>query len=186
MEKVLFTPLQSVCGFGIIHTEEPRKAQDNKQGQGKDNKMDKDNNKIVAVKCEGCFTEWYSPFYKEPYNDNEEYRDYYNEHIIDKMPVLGPSLGDSEDDNLIDDLQCHAERMCVDSADWQVSTEDYKATVEMCLADGKPRVWRYKDVPEVKITPYTRENLPPVNEKSLEVYGDFKELVRERVAAITR
>ena len=32
----------------------------------------KDKNEIVAVKCEGCFTEWYSPFYKEPYEDNEE------------------------------------------------------------------------------------------------------------------
>lgn len=148
--------------------------------------MDKDNNKIVAVKCEGCFTEWYSPFFKEPYEDNAEYREFYNEHVLNFKPVIGPSLGDSEDDYMSGDLQFHAERMCCDAKDWSAATNGYADAIEKCLADGKPRTFTFEGIDDVKITPYTRENLPPVNEKSLEVYGDFKELVRERVAAITR
>ena len=36
----------------------------------KDKKMNSKNPyEIVAVKCEGCFTEWYSPNFKEPYED---------------------------------------------------------------------------------------------------------------------
>lgn len=146
-----------------------------------------DNNKVVAVKCEGCFTEWYSPNYKEPYEDNAEFREYYDEVILAKKPVIGPSLGDKEDDYLsggVGGLQFHAERMCVDAKDWDKATEDYMDTIEKCLADGKARVWTHKGVVDVKITPYTRENLPPVNEKSLEVYGKYKELIRARVAAI--
>lgn len=142
--------------------------------------------KMVAVKCEGSFTEWYSPNYKEPYEDNVDYRNYYHEHIINELPVIGPSLGDAEDENLTDDLQCHSERMCSDAKDWKAATEAYKAMVEKCLADGKPRTFKYDGVGgiEVKITPYTKANLPPVNEKSLEVYGPFAELFRARVAAI--
>ena len=146
--------------------------------------MNGGDNKAVAVKCEGCFTEWYSPNYKEPYEDNAEFREYYDEVILAKKPVIGPSLGDKENDYLTGDLHYHAERMCVDADDWGKATEDYMDTIEKCLADGKARVWTHKGVVDVKITPYTRANLPTVHEKSLEVYGKYKELVRERVAAI--
>lgn len=145
----------------------------------------KDPNEIVAVKCEGCFTEWYSPNYREPYEDNTDFREYYEEEIIDEKPVLGPAIGDCEDDFITDDLQFHAERMCVDSSDWQTSTEDYRATVEMCLADGQPRVWSdTKSDQTVKITPYRRCDMPPVNEASLEIYGPYAALMRERIADI--
>ena len=178
--------MQSVCGFGIIHTEEPRKAQDNKQGQEKDNKMDKDNNKIVAVKCEGCFTEWYSPFFKEPYEDNAEYREFYNEHVLNFKPVIGPSLGDSEDDYISGDLQFHAERMCCDAKDWSAATNGYADAIEKCLADGKPRTWKDVDgvVDDVKITPVTKAELPPLTDDALKVFGDFGWLIRERYNAI--
>ena len=148
--------------------------------------MDKKNaDEIVAVKCEGCFTEWYSPNFKEPYEDNGEYREYYDEKILEVQPVIGPSLGDSEDEFITDDLKCHAERMCVDSKDWQGSTEDYIATIKACLADGKTRTWEdpYSDQ-KVKITPYRRGDMPKPNENHLKVYGPFADLMRERVAAI--
>lgn len=145
----------------------------------------KDPNEIVAVKCEGGFTEWYSPFFKEPFEDNAEYRKYYEEHIIDIQPVIGPSLGEAEDDFLSNDLQCHCERMCVDSTDWDTSTEDYAATIKMCLADGKKRVWEdlHSDQ-KVTITPYSRKDMPKPNEEHLKVYGPYADLMRERVAAI--
>lgn len=144
----------------------------------------KDKNEIVAVKCEGVFTEWYSPFYKEPYDTNEEYRKYYDEVILLEKPMIGPAIGDNDEDFITDDLQCHAERAVTDSDDWEKAIEDYKATVLMCLADGKPRTFEFKGVTPIKITPVKRGDMPPVNEKGLEVYGPFKDLAREAVEAI--
>ena len=142
--------------------------------------------KPVAVKLEGCFTEWYSPNYKEPFEDNEEYRKYYEEHIIDKQPVIGPVLGGEDGEFLSDDLQCVAERLCCDAHNWDKATNDLIATVEMCLADGKPRTWKDIDgvVDDVKITPVTKAELPPLTDDALKVFGDFGWLIRERYNAI--
>lgn len=149
-------------------------------------KDNKDNDKPVAVKLEGCFTEWYSPNYKEPFEDNEEYRKYYEEHIIDKQPVIGPVLGGVDGQFLSDDLQCVAERLCCDAHNWDKATGDLIATVEMCLADGKPRTWKDVDgvVQDVKITPVTKAELPPLTDDALKVFGDFGWLIRERYNAI--
>lgn len=142
--------------------------------------------KAVAVKCEGCFTEWYSPNYKEPYNDNAEYRDYCDLMILDKQPVSGPAFGDSELETLTDDLDCLTDRLCVDVGlgAWADAKAKLADAILHSLADGKLRTFAYKGMDDVRITPYTKAELPPVNEKSLEVYGEYKELVRARVAAI--
>lgn len=142
--------------------------------------------KMVAVKCEGSFTEWYSPNYKEPYEDNAEYRAYFNEHIREDIPVLGPSLGDAEDEYLTGDLECLTDRLCVDVGlgAWDDAKGKLADAIEDSLADGKPRTFSYEGMTDVRITPYTSGNLPPINEKSLEVYKDFKGLVRERVEVL--
>ena len=149
-------------------------------------KDNKDNDKPVAVKLEGCFTEWYSPNYKEPFEDNEEYRKYYEEHIIDKQPVIGPVLGGVDGEYISDDLQCVAERLCCDSNNWDKAADDLCSTIEMCLADGKPRTWKDVDgkITEVKITPVTKAELPPLTDDALTVFGDFGWLIRERYNAI--
>lgn len=145
----------------------------------------KDPNEIVAVKCEGCFTEWYSPNYREPYEDDAEYRRYYEENLIDIQPVFGAAIGDDETAYVTDDLMCHAERMCVDSSDWMTSTEDYKAAIGECLHDGKTRVWKDPcSNLSVTITPYRRSEMPPVNEEHIKFYGPFSDLMRERIAEI--
>ena len=144
------------------------------------------NSNIVAVRCEGCFTEWYSPDFKDPYEDNAEYREYYNNYVLPFQPVIGPSLGDANDEYLTSDLQCHAERMCCDAEDWDKATSAYADAIKQCIADGKPRTFKFEGLHDVKITPYTKENLPPVNEDSLGEYAEFKELIRERVAALYR
>lgn len=141
-------------------------------------------NKVVAVKCAGCFTEWYSPYYKEPYEDNEEYRAYYDTHILDKQPVSGPSLGEVDDETITGDLQCLAERFTSDTKDWHTATEDFITVVEKCIADGKMRKWQHSECGDVCITPYRKNELPPVNAESLAVYGSYANLVRERVEAI--
>ena len=144
-------------------------------------------NDIVAVKLEGCFTEWYSPNYKEPFEDNEEYRKYYEEHIMDKQPVIGPVLGGVDGQFLSDDLGCVAERLCCDDWEhWQRNTNELCDTIEMCLADGKPRTWKDIDgkITEVKITPVKKAELPPLTDDALKVFGDFGWLIKERYEAI--
>lgn len=145
-----------------------------------------DKGKYVAVKCEGCFTEWYAPNYKDPYDDNAEYRQYYDEVLINDVPVIGPSLGDSETAYVSSCLQCLVERLSVSVGlgTWDEASGRLADMIVDSLADGKPRVFKFEGMHDVKITPYTKAELPPVNEKSLDVYKDFKELVRARVAAI--
>ena len=144
-------------------------------------------NDIVAVKLEGCFTEWYSPFYKDPFEDNAEYRDYYEKEIMSEQPVIGPVLGGEDGDFLSDDIQCVSERLCCDDWDnWQRNTNELCDTIEKCLADGKTRIWKDIDgkVADVKITPFTKAEMPPLTDDALEVFGKFGYLIRERYEAI--
>ena len=145
----------------------------------------KDPNQIVAVKCEGSFTEWYSPFFKEPYNDNEEYRDYYNDKIINIQPVIGPSLGETEEEFLSDDLDCLSDRMMVDCGDeWDVAKNAFENAVEEALTCGKEVVLDEKEYGRIVITPYRRCEMPKPNEEHLKVYGPYADLMRQRVAEI--
>ena len=179
------TPLHDSVGYAIIPPASPKRDKTNQQEKGQTMKKNQ-KSKVVAVRCEGCFTEWYSPNFKDPYEDNAEYREYYNNHVLPFQPVIGPSLGDANDEYLTSDLQCHAERMCCDAEDWDKATNAYADAIEQCIADGKPRTFKFEGLHDVKITPYTKENLPPVNEDSLGEYAEFKELIRERVAALYR
>ena len=146
----------------------------------------KNQNQIVAVKCEGPFTEWYSPYFKEPYNDNEEYRDYYDEHIIDIQPVIGPSLSETDDEeNINDDLDCLSDRMMSATAgDWVEAKRRFERAVKEALETGKVVRFKDDDCGEFVITPFRRKDMPPVNEESLKVYGPYAELMRQRVAEI--
>lgn len=141
-------------------------------------------NEIVAVKLEGCFTEWYSPNYKEPFVDNADYRQYFEENIIDKQPVVGPVLGGEDGAFLTDDLQSVAERICCNAKDWATATEDLEAAIKMSLEDGKTRNWENAEVGEIKITPFTKAQMPPLTDDALKVFGKFGYLIRERYEAI--
>lgn len=148
----------------------------------------KDPDEIVAVKCEGCFTEWYSPFFKDPYEDNAEYRKYYEENILKVQPVIGPSLGDSDNEFISGDLECLTDRLTAEAEDWDAAKTAVADAVELALKTGEPQVvdFHYTEpkVADVKITPFRRKDLPKPNEEHLKVYGDYADLVRERVAAI--
>ena len=141
-------------------------------------------NEIVAVKLEGCFTEWYSPYYKVPFEDNADYRKYYEENIIDKQPVVGAVLGGEDGAFLTKGLQCVAERLCWDAKGWLTETEGLTAEIKMCLDDGKPRTWENAEVGSVKITPFTKEQKHPLTDDALEVFGKFGYLIRERYEEI--
>lgn len=147
--------------------------------------MQENNDKeFVAVKLEGPFTEWYSPYFKDPFNDNAEYRKYYEEHIIDQKPVIGPALGDDDDAYICDDLQYTAERYMSGCNNWGKETDNLISQIERALESGVTCTY-ISDIGEtIKITPYRKSELPPVNEESLKVYGPYSELIRERVAAI--
>ena len=139
---------------------------------------------FVAVLLEGPFTEWYSPYFKEPFEDNEEYRKYYEDHIMENKPVIGPALGADEDAYISDDLQCTAERYMSGCKDWQNEAENLIHQIKLSLEFGITCTY-ISDIGEaVKITPYRKCELPEVNEESLKVYGPYAELLRARVAAI--
>lgn len=148
----------------------------------------KDKNEIVAVKCEGCFTEWYSPFFKDPYEDNAEYREFYNTKMLDHEPVIGPSLGDSDNEFISGDLGCLSDRLTADAEDWDAAKKAVEDAVELALKTGEPQVvdFHYTEpkVADVNITPFRRKDMPKPDEEHLKVYGDYADLVRERVAAI--
>ena len=147
--------------------------------------MQENNDKeFVAVRIEGPFTEWYSPNYKDPYEEDKEYRDYYEEVILSQKPVIGPSLGDHEDEYISGDIQWTAERYMSGCKNWGKETDNLISQIERALESGVPCTY-ISDIGEtIKITPYRKSELPPVNEESLKVYGPYAELMRERVAAI--
>ena len=146
----------------------------------------KDPNEIVAVKCEGCFTEWYSPFFKDPYEDNAEYRKFYDEKVLSFQPVIGPSLGN--DEWLVGDLDFLSDRLTVGAYFWDVAKATFEKAVEVAMQSGEVQFvdFTYTDpnVKGIRITPFRRKDMPKPDEEHLKVYGPFADLVRERVAAI--
>ena len=148
-----------------------------------------DNNKVIAVRVAGRFAEFYSPFFSDPYEDNAEYRAFYDEHILPVQPVLGPCLGDGEHEYLTGDLTCLAERLACDcggSEDtgvWEKCCNDIADAIEAVLKSGEAATHVIGGL-QLVITPYRRGELPPIKETHLKVYGKYADLIRERVAAI--
>ena len=144
---------------------------------------------IVAVRVAGKFAEFYSPFYKEPYEDNEEYREYYNKNILPVQPVIGPCLGDGNQEYLSNDLICLAERIACDcegsdtTEGWIENRDTIMDYVDKVFKEGNaisPVVGNLQLI----ITPLRRGELPTINEEHLKVYGKYADLIRGRVAAI--
>ena len=146
--------------------------------------MSNENGKPVAVKLEGCFTEWYSPTYKEPFDDNGEFHKYYSEHLIDSRPVAGPVLGGEDGHYIGGDIVWLVDRMCCGASDWQGASNSLRADVAASLVDGKTRTWNHPEVGEVKITPYTKAEMPPLTDEALAEFGPYASLIRERYEAI--
>lgn len=145
-------------------------------------KQKKNGNKAKIVKVEGAFTEWYAPGYENPYNDTDGFAEF---QVEAGMPfVYGPVVTDeSIGDNICDDLQCLCEREVVNEGDdeWDENTGKLIEAAETALETG--------EVQKVKIgetvftcTPYAA--VPAIPDSSYEAFGEFAELVRERVAAI--
>lgn len=133
------------------------------------------NSEFVAVKVEGSFSEWYSPNYRDPYDDDEDYRAFADKELWIKKPILlGAALGDDETCYISNDLDCLADRICVEADDWESARQSFMHDVETALESGETIKG------EIRITPYRRGELPPVNEASLAVYGRFAGLMRER------
>lgn len=147
-------------------------------------KTKKNTNKAKAVKVEGCFTEWYAPTFKDPYEDCEEYREFYDNEILPIEPVIGPAV-DGEDECLSGDLGCLSDRITCDAYDfgkWEEAKTSFADAVEKSLATGEVIIFKFKGLDDIKITPY--KELPKIPEKAFKVYGKFAKLVKERVAAI--
>lgn len=144
-------------------------------------KTKKNTNKAKAVKVEGCFTEWYAPTFKDPYEDNEEYAEFYDQKILAMQPVIGPAV-DGKDEYLSGDLDCLSDRLTCDAENWDKARKGLIKAIKEVLATGKVQTFKYEGMDDIKITPY--KELPKIPEKAYKVYGKFAELVKERVAAI--
>ena len=138
-------------------------------------------NKAKAVKVEGCFTEWYAPTYKDPYEDNEEYAEFYDNHILAMEPVCGPAV-DGESETLCPDITSLADRLTCGAEDWDEARQGLIKAIGEVLATGKAKTFKYEGIDDVDITPY--KEMPTIPEKAYEVYGKFASLIKERVAAI--
>lgn len=139
----------------------------------------------VKVTAEGRFTEWYAPAYKEPYEDTPEYREYFDKHIAEKIPVLGASLGDAEDENVSSDLDCLLDRLADEvPSKWDDLRKRLAIGIAAALSTCTERVVEM-DGSRFTLTPFAKKHMPPVNEKMLtETYGEYAALMRERIAAI--
>ena len=144
-------------------------------------KTKKNTNKAKVVKVEGCFTEWYAPTFKDPYEDNEEYAAYYDEKILPIEPVSGPAV-DGKCETLCPDLTSLADRMTCGAEDWDNARNGLIKAIKEVLATGRAKTFKYDGIDDVDITPH--KEMPPIPEKAYKVYGKFANLVKERVAAI--
>ena len=167
-------------GYAIIPPASPKRDKTNQPEKGQTMK-EKQKSKVVVVKVEGCFTEWYAPTFKDPYEDNEEYAEFYDQKILDMQPVIGPAV-DGESETLCPDLTSLAERMTCDAENWDTARNRLIKAIKEVLATGKVQTFKYEGMDDVKITPY--KELPKIPEKAFKVYGKFAKLVKERVAAI--
>ena len=136
---------------------------------------------VKIVRLVGCFTEWYSPYFKDPYEDNEDYAEFYDRRLLIMQPVIGPDVN-GKDEYLTGDLGCLADRLTCDADDWDKARDGCMKAVKRALKSGKPQTFKFDGVTPIKITPYKR--VPKIPEKSYEVYGRFASLVKERVAQI--
>ena len=140
---------------------------------------------IVAVKVEGRTTEWYAPTYTDPYEDTPEFRTYFDKHMSAKTPLFCAPFGDADGECLSADLDRLLDRLADEvpsrreslrsSLAWAIVAARATCTKRVVEMDGARFV----------MTPYAKKHLPPVNEMMLaETYGEFADLMRERIAAI--
>ena len=136
---------------------------------------------VKIVRVIGCFTEWYSPYYKDPYEDNPEYAEFYDRKMLDMQPVIGPDVNGKEE-FLTGDLGCLADRLTCDADDWDKARKGVIKAVKLAIKSGKPQTFRFPGVTPVRITPYRR--VPRIPDKSYRVYGKYAGLIKERVSQI--
>ena len=136
---------------------------------------------VKIVRVEGCFTEWYSPFFKDPYEDDPEYAEFYDKRVLDMYPVIGPDVN-GKGEFLVGDLGCLADRLTCGAKDWDKARKGVIKAVKLAIKSGKPQVFRFPGMTLVRITPYRR--VPKIPDKSYMVYGKYAWLIKERVAMI--
>lgn len=146
----------------------------------------KDENQIVAVRCKGLFTEWYSPFFRDPFNDDKEYQKWYEENFIDSPHILlGPSLNEKDKGEVLTDADVFlAERLTVCEKHWAVSTKSVVYAMKEALKDGEEKYVNLASGNTITITPYKRKDMPKPPLDLYAKYEEFASLMKERVESI--
>ena len=150
--------------------------------------------KYIAVKVEGPFNEWYAPDFRNPYDTNAAYNEWYEANFDkENLPpsVFGGCFGDDEA-YVSSDIECLCDRL-TDLADEDddgnlmdgyLSWDSLYTDIKDALNSGTTFTYTAKDGRTLKITPYLKDEMPPINEDSLKCYREYASLVRERMEEI--
>ena len=146
----------------------------------------KDENQIVAVRCKGMFTEWYSPFFRDPFADDHEFREWYSEIFVhSKYDFSGPSLNKDDDGEVLtNDDSFLSERLTACEEDWAESKNRVVDAIKEALSDGVEKYVTLASGDMITITPYKRRDMPKPPLELYAKYEKFASLMKERVEDI--
>ena len=138
--------------------------------------------KAIALKVTGHFTEWIAPTMEAVYENNADYRNWYEESgMLNKLsPVLVP-FGNGEDEYVSSDVDCLADRLAVsnDSAIWADENELIRKALWTALNEGK-RI----EVMGIVMEPFNANELPVTPLERFADYGPWAEKLRASVDAL--
>lgn len=138
--------------------------------------------KAVALKITGHFTEWIAPTMEDLYENNADYRNWYETSgMLDKHhPALIP-FGNGEHEYISTDMDCLADRLAEsnDTNLWTRATDLLKTALWTALNEGK-RI----EVMGIVMEPFTAEELPITPLERFADYGPYANALRETVDAL--
>jgi len=137
--------------------------------------------KAIALKVTGTFTEWVAPTLNNLYENNADYRNWYEESgMLDKLPSVLVPFGNGED-LITNDVDCLADRLATsnDVAIWSRESELIKSALWTALNEG-----RRIEVMGIVIEPFTAEELPITPLERFADYGPYAETIRAAVDAL--
>ena len=138
--------------------------------------------KAIALKVTGHFTEWIAPTMEDPYENNADYRNWYEKSgMLAKLPSVLVPFGNGEDEYISSDVDCLADRLAMsnDHAVWAEESALIRKALWTALNEGK-RI----EVMGIVMEPFNANELPVTPLERFEDYGPWAEKLRASVDAL--
>ena len=138
--------------------------------------------KAIALKVTGHFTEWIAPTMEALYENNADYRKWYEESgMLDKLPPVLVPFGNGEDEYISSDVDCLADRLATsnDTTFWSRESELIKSALWTALNEG-----RRIEVLGIVMEPLEAKDLPITPLERFADYGPWAEKLRAIVDAL--